>query len=777
MAKTVKVKVSKEPATGSPSWVKQSLLGLYGIVGVALSTFGGFKVPFAESNARDYWRHALAGIVLLLALITGIVSLAIYLFNANYFKSQIVEYVKTNNQRDLTLEGDLKVAFFPKFGLDAGKMSISQRNSSKNFASIESAHFQIAWWPLFLKQLQIEGVTLHGVHANLVRFKDGTTNLDDFFSSEDKPSNISFEIDSVKLADSSISLQDELHGYYVSMHNLNLETGKLANSTPGDVKATFRLESAKSRIDTKVKLGTHLLFDLPSKHYELANLEAEMEGDFAGLNNITMNLQGTINGDPANGKTSIDKLSVSAKGKIDNRKLDAKLDIPSLKFGKDKLSGSKLAFNTSLIQEDENLNFSSDVPEFEISGNVLKSATANFNLDLFKSAQTLQGKLSSPLAINLDARIVELPAISGSLTATHPAIIGKLAANMSGSLAANMDEQSIKLNLKTKIDDSNISGQLGMQNFAQPSYTLDMNVDTLNLDRYLATNWAKRLQDDSLPFDLAALKTLRLRGKFNAADLRLANLKMANARLEFKAEPTTLNVETFAARLYGGNTAGNLSINGDGIPQVSLKQKLNNIQFNQLLADWTQGEPRLSGKGNVTLELNGNGENMAALRKSISGSASVNLARGNIAGFNVEDNLLENKGKLGIPDARFSTAAKFSENTAFTELKSSFEISNGKALSSDLTLKSPTLGCKGSSEIMLENGALNFNLTTSINASLKRSQHGNIAELKGVTLPMQVNGLYTSPVITLDLSNASGMTQPKAEKANTKTAQPASKRK
>ena len=105
------MKSSKQPARTSS--VIHSILGLYGVVGMIISTFGPFKVPFAESHAKEYWRHALAGVVLILLLVGGVISLALYVFEANYFKSQMVDYVKTHYQRDLALEGDIKVTFFP----------------------------------------------------------------------------------------------------------------------------------------------------------------------------------------------------------------------------------------------------------------------------------------------------------------------------------------------------------------------------------------------------------------------------------------------------------------------------------------------------------------------------------------------------------------------------------------------------------------------------------------------------------------------------------------
>ena len=261
------MKPSKKQQPPAASSVKQALLGLYGIVGVSISTFGPFKIPFAESHAKEYWRHALAGIVVVALLISAIVSLAIYMFDANYFKSQIVDYVKVHNQRDLTLEGDIKVTFFPQLGLNSGKMSLSQRNSGKGFASIENARFHIAWWPLLRKQLEIESVTLNGVHANVIRYKNGSTNFDDLLASDGSLSTIKFEIDNIKLKNSSVNLQDETAGIFLALHDLDIETGRLTDSVPGKVTANFRLESTKPRIDTKVKLSSHVLFELKTDHF------------------------------------------------------------------------------------------------------------------------------------------------------------------------------------------------------------------------------------------------------------------------------------------------------------------------------------------------------------------------------------------------------------------------------------------------------------------------------------------------------------------------------
>ena len=777
------MKPGKLPPPPRESSIKRALYGLYGIVGVSVSTFGGFKVPFAESHAKEYWRHALAGIILVLLLIAGTVSLVLYMFDANYFKSQMVDYVKTHNQRDLTLDGDIKVTFFPRLGLDSGKMSLSQRNSNKGFASIENARLYIAWWPLLRKQLQIESVVLDGIHANVIRYKNGSTNLDDLLEIEGNLRDIKFEIDSIKINNSSASLQDESAGIVLSLHNVHIETGKLTDSTPGKVTANFRLESAKPRIDTKIKLNSHVLFELKTNHYEFANFEGEMEGEAGGLSNLALTFQGSINNYPDLQRLVVDKFSVSAKGKLENRRLEAKLDISKLELVKNQLSGNTLAFNASLLQEDENLTAAIELPAFVMKDKKLLADNISANVDLFRKGSTLQGKLSSPLSIEFSPLQIQLPVITSNFSGTHALFASKLSASISGNMQANLSDQDVKLNLKANIDESNFAGSLRLQDFSQPVYSFDLGVNTLDLDRYLATDWSKRLQDDALPFDFSALKDLNLRGKLRSNEFKFAKLKANNLYAEIKAGQATLSIEPLNAHLYGGAASGSFSISALEIPKITLKQKLTGVQINALFSDIIPGEPKLVGKGTLTLDLNATGNNIGALRKTLNGNASLALTRGSLSGINITETLIAGKSQLGIQDAEKTEPAKFTELTPFSELKSTFDINEGKARNSDFLLKSALFTSKGESDISFETGQLNYRLNTTVATNLKRSSNGEIAELKGVNIPMRITGPYATPSIILDFGNASGMKiakppneiQDKPAPSSTKTSKPVKK--
>ena len=146
--------------------LKYVLLGLYGVIGMLISVFGPFKLPFAETLAKEHYRYAIGGVLIILLILPVAIGVFLLSFDANSFKSEIVQYVKEHSQRDLVLQGDIKVTFFPKPGLDSGRMSLSQRNSAREFAAVNNARLYIAWLPLLKKQLVFDHIEIDGARVN-----------------------------------------------------------------------------------------------------------------------------------------------------------------------------------------------------------------------------------------------------------------------------------------------------------------------------------------------------------------------------------------------------------------------------------------------------------------------------------------------------------------------------------------------------------------------------------------------------------------------------------
>ena len=334
--------------------IKNSALGLTGIIGVLVSMFG-FKVPFAESLAKEHWRHGLAALLFIILMIPAAIGLFIHFVDANRFKAEIVQFVKMQTQRDLVLEGDIKVKVFPKLGLDSGKMSLSQRNSAKEFASINNARFYIAWLPLLRKQLVFDRVEIDGIHANVIRLKDGTTNFDDLLIRDENLAPMTFDIDGVRITNSSINWKDDMEAQRLALRDLQLETGRLADTVPSHLTASFHLDSERARSDARVELKSSLFFDHKAGRYEFADVAGKLEGTVAGVNSVVLGFKGSLDTYPAQGSLTAENIDMTMTGKYGQRDVEAKFGAPRLQMSTGSLSGSPVSLDATLSQPGETL--------------------------------------------------------------------------------------------------------------------------------------------------------------------------------------------------------------------------------------------------------------------------------------------------------------------------------------------------------------------------------------------------------------------------------------
>jgi AsmA protein len=740
--------------------IKDSALGLLGITGVLLSMFG-IKIPFAESFAKEHWRAGLAALLLIILMIPAAIGLFLYLVDANRFKTEIVQYVKEHTQRDLVMQGDLKVTFFPQLGLDSGKMSLSERNSAKEFASINNARLYIAWWPLFKKQLVLERVEIDGIHANLARFKDGTTNFDDLLIRNEALSPATLDIDGVRITNSAVNWQDEIKWKRVALQDVKIETGRFADTVPSQMTASFHLNSEKLHSDSSIELKSRLFYDIKAGRYEFADIEGKLQGTAAGFSNLDLNFKGSLDGyslDNPSGQASLlaENLVVSGTGNYGQRSIDARLAVPKLQFAKGAWNGSQLALDATLSQFDEKWTTAVQLPAFEFANNIFNAAELGADFDFKSNGGTLQGKLSSPISVDFDTtRKLLLSAISMDVSAKHPMLSGELSAKVTGSMGADLAERNAHLDFKAKIDDSKITGTMALKDFSHPAYAFDLSVNRLPLDRYIAAEWLKRYQDDATRIDLSGIRDMNLRGSLHAGELKTARFEANRLAAEIKIEQSTLTIEPLTARLFGGTLAGSISAAAQGTPQITVKQNLRGFQASALLAG-TAGAGKLTGKGDLAMDISAEGSSIGALRKTLNGNVSLALAHGALAGIDLRTALIEGKDVLGTRSEVHVHENKFSERTDFSELKAAFNIKDGSSRGNSFDMRSPLFRIAGEGDFARDSGNIDYQLAATVASALNRRSAGELAGLKGVTVLVRVSGPYTAPSITLDFAAASG---------------------
>lgn len=743
------------PAEKRTSALKSAALGSVGILGVGIG-FVGIKIPFAESLAKEHWRAGLVALLILILMIPGFIGLFLYLVDANRFKGEIVQFVKEQTQRDLVLQGDLKLTFFPKLGLESGKMSLSQRTSAKEFASVNNARFSIAWLPLLHKQLVFDHVEIDGARANLTRFKDGTTNYDDLLIRDETLSPVTFDIDGVRITNSSINWQDEVKWQRVALQDIQIETGRLADRVPGNLKASFHLNSEMARSDSSIELKSSLFYDRKAGRYEFAGIEGTLGGTAGRFSNLDLKFKGGLNIHPAQELMLAENFAVSGTANYGQRSIEAKLGVPKLQFSKGILSGSELALDATVSQFDEKWTAAMQIPAFESANRILNAVELKADFAFNGDGRTLQGKLSSPASVDFEAAPkLQLGAIALNFSAKHPMLSAVLTATATGSMQADLAERNANLIFKAKIDDSVITGKMALQDFSHPAYTFDFNINSLPLDRYIAADWIKRYQSDATAIDLGVLKDLELHGTVHAGEIKTAKLEASKLAADIKIEQSALTIAPLTARLYGGTLTGSITASALGTPQVSLKQNLKGLQMKAMLAN-TADADRLSGKGDVAIDISAEGKSIGALRKSLNGTVSLALAHGTLSGIDWRTALISGKDDLGTKSEAHIHETRLSESTDFSELKAVFNIKNGSPHGNSFDMRSPLFRIAGEGDLALDSGRIDYQLAATVSSTLKRRSAGELAELRGVTVPVRVSGPWATPAIALDFAAATG---------------------
>ncbi len=652
-------------------------------------------------------------------------------FDPNDYKDRIIQAVKESKQRDLRLDGNITLAFFPSIGAKVGKVSLSEFNSDQQFAAIDSAHVSLALLPLLSGQAVVNEVTVSGLQATLVKRKDGTTNIDDLLGTAEKTGKpradsgetggkqpVRLDIAAVSIEKTGLTYRDETSGAQYAVKDLNLHTGRIASGVPVKVDLSAKVQANQPKLDIDTRLKTTLSFDLDRQQYRLEGLDLQAGGAALDIIGLNVKAGGNVDADLSKQEFGTRQFSLNASGTKAGDTFEIALNAPSLSIARDKFSGDRLALDLGLKQ-----------PE-----------------------QAFRVKLSSLLSGNIEARQFKLGDLVVAVNATGDKLPNKsVSSEMKGSVQVDTVKETVQANLAGGLLQSQVKARVGVNGFADPAISFDVDIDQFDADPYLPKKSANAPQQSGAPaagaaeqpLDLSALRKLKLDGSLRIGALKVANVKSSNVRLDIKARNGLVNIAPLSANLYQGSMKGSLSVNAKATPLISVNQSLAGVNVAALTRDAADFDT-LEGKGNIGMNLTMRGDTVGAMKKALNGTMSLNLADGAIKGINIAKAMRE----FGKGGAAKTQGANSAEKTDFSELKASFRVNNGVAHNDDLSLKSPLLRLSGNGDIDIGNDRMDYTAKATLVKTLEGQ--GGKDNLAGVTVPVRVSGPFAGLKYTLD---------------------------
>jgi AsmA protein len=726
-------------------------------------------------------KYGLYALIVLVIVVGAVFAYVAATFDPNDYKDDVVKLVRDRTGRNLNIEGNIRLTFFPKIGVSLGPTQLSEANLEAEFAGVDDLRVALALLPLLSKQIVVAEVVVDGLRARLIKHADGTTNIDDLTKraeGEEAPSEgvaepsegeeaegpaMTLDVQGVRIQNGTFSYRDERADASYEVSELDLQTGRVAEGVPTPFEYSAVVRADKPQLDLRTRASGTLEADMASQIFKLTDLQAGAEGLAATISDLKLTVSAAdVEAQPAIQKTAANSLTVEVSGSQEDTTFTAKLDVPRVAMTQDEAASEAIM---AVVQaRGPEMRADADVRLSVVKGSpsALNIDELAIDLDAQQGENAVKGQISTAVRGDLENQRFGLTKIAGQYDVSSPALPMKsTTVPLSGSVDADVKRERVKVDLKARFDESNIESVFNVRRFAEPFIEFDAAIDKLNLDRYRPAEEAKKeekkepsAQDGEKGesrIDLSPLKALNLDGKLRIGALTASNVKLSDVRITMKAKDGKVEINPLLAKLYGGSVRSVVKADAN-TNAFAVKQSLSGVTIGPLLQD-ALDQDLLEGRGSVDLDLTAQGDTVGALTKTLTGDAGVALKDGAVKGINLAQSLRSAKDMLSLKRNK-EAAASPTEKTDFSELSATFQIDNGQARNDDLSLSSPFVRLTGAGSVNLVEGSIDYVANTSLVATSTGQGGKDLSDVAGFTVPVRVSGPLTALKYELQFSDA-----------------------
>ena len=351
-----------------------------------------------------------------------------------------------------------------------------------------------------------------------------------------------------------------------------------------------------------------------------------------------------------------------------------------------------------------------------------------------------------------------------SMATADPHVLNRMTLN------AHIKANSKKLSVSNGIlglDESRLNFSMKASDFSKPVVKFDLNMDQINLDRYLPPKSGEKSsagqQDEdtksqkiekskkSAPgpvkkADYTPLRRLILDGQLKIGKFIANKAKIQDVILKIRAKNGIFNLDPLKLNMYQGNVSGKATLNvTKDIPESNISLNVRKVEAGPLLRDVLEKDI-FEGvmQANVTLAMAGT--DPALIKKTLNGHGELLFNNGAIKGIDLA-------GMVRNVQAAYGLAEKSDQKprTDFTELKAPFTIANGVMNTPQTSLKSPLLRVIANGNADLVKETLDFRVEPKVVGTIKGQ--GDEKRRSGIMVPVLVTGNFSSPQFRPDLKS------------------------
>jgi len=295
-------------------------------------------------------------------------------------------------------------------------------------------------------------------------------------------------------------------------------------------------------------------------------------------------------------------------------------------------------------------------------------------------------------------------------------------------------------NVNVELDGNAAEGVLTFATDGRQTLQGTLAADNLDLRPYISTVrllTANQREWSSGRISLDGLTGIDVDLRLSAATVAMANSKLGRTAIGANLRGGHLVVTVGESQAFGGVIKGSFSLaNFETGVDVKSQLQFSNVDLESCLGQLF-GLRRLEGKGNLAFALEGSGESVLALTRTLTGSASLTGQQGALAGLNVEQLLrrLERRPLSGGGEFR-------SGHTPYDRIAVSLKIAHGTATVEDVKIEGSAVRLALAGTASIPARELDLKGTASLVGTGKDSG--------GFELPFIVQGSWDDPVMLPD---------------------------
>ena len=209
----------------------------------------------------------LGGTVAAIVALAVVAAVIIWLtFDPNDYKGYIADWVENQTGRELVIEDDLELMFFPWLGITTGNVRLGNAPGfgEDPFASVDSLSVSVQLMPLLSRQVEIGTVSLGGLELDLATTDEGLTNWSDLIGTQPagtatsttdtdrEPFLESLNIAGIDIEEGLIFWRENTSEVRFVLSELTVETGEIAPGRSVDGELSFRLVSVEPQLSAEV---------------------------------------------------------------------------------------------------------------------------------------------------------------------------------------------------------------------------------------------------------------------------------------------------------------------------------------------------------------------------------------------------------------------------------------------------------------------------------------------------------------------------------------------